>query len=474
MAAEVCGWRQAMHHFYSRYFYSRCCRGGQQGDWVRCVLVACVLSAWILIHPSYADDEADSIASGVVVSPALVRSVVEATLAHHVDPPTRQQVIVNLLRYVSGKLGPSVPRELSAEVSTMSNVDELYKYAESKLDECDFFAANNNAELLIGGLQQSFGEAIRLVPRKEQLVNEQIAANRYVGIGIQVTLANTGMRVTTVFPGGTSEAAGMKAGDVIESIDGVEATNVPLATLIERLRGAEGTFTLVGVRNAESGDLREMKIERKVVPFKTVEEMQTDKWPDNFRRFKVLRITASTVNDLAALIDDLPDSVDSIVLDLSSAGCSATSIGLHNVHLFADALLDDATLGKLESRTSSRTLRSEPDNILRGRQFIVVYKPTFNTFVDWLAITLHSCGQLVYYEGDFGDLRGFALGDLSTPIFTEGFGVLDSVEVNDDYFVELTKMRLKLRDEAVGKRGFGQRVTDFESLIRKPKSIESP
>ncbi len=470
MAAQSNGRRQTTYQFCSRYG-----EGNRQVEWVRYFLVACILSASALVIPTRADDEKDSIASGTVASPTLVRSVVEASLTQHIAPPTRQQVIADLLRFVGDKLGYPLSRDLSAEVSTMSNVDELHRYAESKLNECEFFAAKNNADLLMGGLQKSFGEAIRLVPRKEQLVNEQIAANRYVGIGIQVAQLNSRMKVMSVFPGGTSDSAGMKAGDVIESIDGVETKEVPLSTSIERLRGAEGTFALVSVRSAESGEVREMKIERKVVPFKTIEEKASDNLPDNFRRYKILRITASTVNDLTALIEELPASVDSIVLDLSSAECSATAIGLHNAHLLADALLDEGSLGLLESRMSSRTLRSEPGNILRGRQFIVVYKPTSDGLVDWLAITLHSYGQLVYYETDprLGGRHGFGLIEPDTPIFTSGVGVFDSVAVNEDYFVELTTTRLRLRDEATGKRSFGQTVTDFESLIRKPKSIES-
>ena len=442
-------------------------------DLVRFCAAVWLVIAGLLVGPVGADDDTTE---ANAIQPAFVRSVVETTLKHYIEPPTRQQLIVDLLRYVSEKLDHKLSPELASEVSAIADIDELHQFLESQLTDCGFFTAENNSDLLMNALSASVGESCQLIARKEQMVNEQLAANRYVGIGIQVTTMNSEMKVTSVFPGGTSEAAGMKAGDVIESIDGVNTKNVPLQTLIQSLRGSKGTTVSLGVRDAGSGESRLIDIERKVVPFTTVKEMPADALPDDFRKFKILRITASTVNDLTTLVEQLPETVKTIVLDLTVAECTSTSIGLHNAHLLADALLDEGTLGTVSTRSNSRELQSEPGNVRRRREMIIVYQPNENSLVTWLAITLNGFGHLVYFNTDLPivGLHRYALADVSMPIFTSGLGVRESVEVNDDYYVELMTSRLQLTKQAIGRKSFGQQTRDFDYLISRPKQSDAP
>jgi hypothetical protein len=396
------------------------------------------------------------------VTPDFVRSVLETALEHHIDPPTRQQLIVDFLRHVSGKLGHPLARDLASKVSAISNVDALYAYLQTQLDECHFYEASNRDNLLLGGVASAVSGTVNLVPRKIQLVNEQLAANRYVGIGIQVFEP---MKVMSAFEGGPAHAAGLRHGDIIESIDGKPTKGEPLATSVERLRGAEGTSVSLVVR-APGEEARELVIERRVVPLKTVEKMDDTSIRDDVTMVNILQITSSTVSDLTRLIDDLSDSVKTIVLDLGRTSVSETSTGMHSIHLLADALLDECELGELSNRAGSRMLRSEDGNILGGRALIFFYRPGANDFVDWLAANMNIHDKLVYFEASVEKgqrFRGSILNDEPTTEFMgTGVGGYESFAVDHDYYITLMSTRLTAKHMIRG-----QAVDNFRRLINK-------
>ena len=243
-----------------------------------------------------------------------------------------------------------------------------------------------------------------------------------------------------------------------------------MATSIERLRGAEGTSVSLMVR-APGEEARELIILRRVVPLKTVEKMDDTSIRDDVTVVNILQITSSTVSDLTKLIDDLPDAVKTVVLDLSRTSVSETSTGIHSIHLLADALLDACELGELSSRAGSRMLRSEDGNILGGRELIFFYRPGTNGYVDWLAANLNRHDRLVYFEvSDEKDLRfRNSLNDEPLIEFTgTGVGGFESFAVDHDYY--LTLMSTWLTANMIR----GQAVVNFRRLINKTPQAATP
>ncbi len=404
-----------------------------------------------------------------------VRAVLETALKHHTEPPTRQQLIVDVLKSIAAKLGHPLPRSLAIQVSDISNTEELYRFLNTQLTECHFYESQECEQLLTDGLQSALTGSVKLIPRKEHLVNEQLAANQYVGVGIQVAQVAEQMKVVSVFEGGPAFEAGLLADDIIESVDGKPTKGESLSTSIERLRGPVGT-TITLMARAPGQAAREMTIERRVVPLKTVEIVKQEHIRDDFTVINILQITASTVSDLKKLIDEIPGSVDTIVLDLSRATVSETNSGLHSVHLFADALLDDCELGQLMSRTGTRKLQSEEGNILGGRKLVFFYIPRTNNYVDWLAANLNSQGHFVCFENAMeqavrlwnigGDAREVKSGQ--SDFDTNGVGAYETFEVNNDYYITLLSTWLTANTPR------RPAVVEFDKLIRKPRPSVKP
>lgn len=70
----------------------------------------------------------------------------------------------------------------------------------------------------------------------------------YVGVGIQLSNDGTNNVILKVFQGSPAEAAGVRAGDVIISVDGTDTEDWEIDPLLDILLGESGSFVDLGVR----------------------------------------------------------------------------------------------------------------------------------------------------------------------------------------------------------------------------------
>ncbi len=99
--------------------------------------------------------------------------------------------------------------------------------------------------------------------------NEQIEG-RFSGIGLTVAPAKRGLRAVQVFPRSPAAEAGIEPGDTIVSVGGDSIAGVSSAEATARIKGPEGTRVTVGVRDAESGKVRELELTRAEVTLPNV------------------------------------------------------------------------------------------------------------------------------------------------------------------------------------------------------------
>jgi carboxyl-terminal processing protease len=96
-------------------------------------------------------------------------------------------------------------------------------------------------------------------------IQERISGIK-VGIGVQLQATETGAKIERVLPGNPADRAGIKAGEVITAVDGQPVAGLPMATIVGRIAGEEGTQVSLTVCAAD-GTSREVRITR--MPFKT-------------------------------------------------------------------------------------------------------------------------------------------------------------------------------------------------------------
>jgi carboxyl-terminal processing protease len=116
---------------------------------------------------------------------------------------------------------------------------------------------------MIQELRKQFGDRFShyFNPRQLRRFN-QSTTGRFSGIGLSILEVKKGLRVATVFPDTPAKEAGIEEDDVIVSVDGRRIAGEPADAVTAEIKGPPGTTVEIGVLDAETGNVRELEIER--------------------------------------------------------------------------------------------------------------------------------------------------------------------------------------------------------------------
>jgi carboxyl-terminal processing protease len=125
----------------------------------------------------------------------------------------------------------------------------------------------------IDGLTEAVGDTghTSFLTPEERAARDDELSGSYVGIGIRIDVNDGGQPlVEGVFPDSPAQAAGILAGDVIESVDGQSTTGHDLDEVAGWIRGEAGTSVELTVRAGADGPARMYTIKRADVPIQSV------------------------------------------------------------------------------------------------------------------------------------------------------------------------------------------------------------
>ncbi len=326
------------------------------------------------------------------------RQITDTVLEHHVDPPARQQMLLDGIKALYKKAHVPVPAGLSRRVSALTTPEQLAATlleVKSKPSEKPVILQDLEMAFRNGLLQSVSGEP-ELASGKDLRVAEQIEGNRYVGLHIALAMDDQEQRpkIHDVIEGGPADKAGVKKGDIIEQIDGTDTKEMSLREAVDRLRGDEGTEVTIRVRQPKEPQARTMKIARGVLPRTTVSGIRkrtSGDWdvrlngPDAIGYVRISDLSASTPHELRKLARQIEsEGLRSIVIDLR--GVHATSI--HPAVLVADALLDHGTIGRVWTAQREVTYEADSDALFRGWPMEVLVDQHTSGTAAWLAAAL--------------------------------------------------------------------------------------
>lgn len=140
-------------------------------------------------------------------------------------------------------------------------------------------------------------------------------SGEYVGVGAVVTQgADKAVTIVRPIPGSPAEEVGLMAEDIVVQVDDVEITNQDLTTVVEMIRGEEGTEVYIKVYRPSINDYVEFNVTRRVVENVTV---NAEILEDNIGYIQVQQFYDNTDEEFIAAVKDMQSkNVKGIIVDM--------------------------------------------------------------------------------------------------------------------------------------------------------------
>lgn len=167
-----------------------------------------------------------------------------------------------LFLFVGSLLGWRVSRDTvnENELALLQAYRSIEEYFVGDYDETEHLQATLEAMVDSLGDRWSY----YLTPEQAQRVKET-RDNTYVGIGVTVDQeTEDGLCLLNVTEGGPAEAAGLQAGEIIRSVDGIVITPETREEAVSGIRGEEGTTVTLEVEGTD-GAVRQVEVTRQTI-----------------------------------------------------------------------------------------------------------------------------------------------------------------------------------------------------------------
>ena len=200
----------------------------------------------------------------------------------------------------------------------------------------------------------------------------------YAGIGAQVRMIDGELYIISPMENSPSLKAGVRAGDVIEQIDGEPATNATIEKLIERLTGPAGTDVIVSVRHKDDSK-EEITITRGHIQSQSIAGLirRNQDWSwclDEENGIAYVRIIQFNDTTPLELINALQAAekqrvIQALVIDLRENPGGSLSAAIH----ISDMFLESGTIVTVTGRVDPiRSWNADSKQILQDVPIIVL------------------------------------------------------------------------------------------------------
>lgn len=188
------------------------------------------------------------------------------------------------------------------------------------------------------------------------------------GIGIVITMKNGILTVISPIEGTPAYKAGIQAGDVIVSIDGVTTRDIELWESVKRMRGPKGEKVVITILREGVAELIDYTLVRDTIPMESVRSEVLEPgygyvWVTNFRN--------NTLSDLDNALEKMEKEngpLKGLIMDLRN-----NPGGLLNQAVdVSDRFLSQGTIVSIKGRQEDHTEVFEAKPSDRDRQFPLV------------------------------------------------------------------------------------------------------
>jgi carboxyl-terminal processing protease len=200
----------------------------------------------------------------------------------------------------------------------------------------------------ISGMVDALGDTGHSRFLTPQMVTEEnnFTHGSFEGIGAEVMLNNSGQVIIVApFDGSPAQAAGVKPGDIMLKVDGVDLTGLSLSQVVSKVLGPAGTKVTITLQDPGTGATRDVTVTRAKI---TVQNVTWIMLPGTtIADVRIAAFSQGVTNDLQAAIKQIQSQgATSIILDLrndpgglldEAVGVTSQFLGTGNVLLVKNA-----------------------------------------------------------------------------------------------------------------------------------------
>jgi carboxyl-terminal processing protease len=323
-------------------------------------------------------------------------------------------VLAGVVGHTLGESGGGSPVTTTAE-GDFGILEEIYGILKE-----DFVNPEAvDAEILrlgaINGILQALGDPHTVyIDPESYALGIDIISGTFEGIGAQVEQdAITGdIVIVTPFRDSPAEKAGIRAGDIIRTVDGESTEGWSVAQAVRRIRGAEGTEVVLGIEHAD-GIREDVTITRRTIVIPTVFTREIEDAAGNeVTEFAYIELQQFTDQAMRDLRDELRRVVDEgrqgLILDLrrNPGGSLDATVAV------ADLFLDDGVILTQVSRDGQETaFPAEPGGPAEEIPLVVLVGPGSASGSEVVACALRDndratlIGEKTFGKGSVNHLR---------------------------------------------------------------------
>lgn len=228
---------------------------------------------------------------------------------------TKESIDVETNTDASGATSESVvASDLWEDDAVSEKIDEINQL----IDQYYYFDVDRDKqeEALYDGIMEGLDDPYSVYYTAEEYADlQEDTSGEYVGIGAVVTM-NSDMQVEIVRPikDSPAEEAGLQAGDILVQVDDTEITDQDLSTVVDMIRGEEGTKAHLKIYREGESDYLEFDVERRTVENYTVESEMLD---DEVAYISVTQFNDNTAQEFEDAIDARQaDGAKAAIIDL--------------------------------------------------------------------------------------------------------------------------------------------------------------
>lgn len=239
-----------------------------------------------------------------------------------------------------------------------SKISKTLQYYKSFIQE-KYFGEMDEDKMLesaIKGYVEGLGDEYSEYITKEEMEDYMAdATGKYVGIGVYISNNTKTNQIVVLAPmeGSPAQKAGIKSGDVISKVDGIEYKGEELSEASSKMKGEEGTKVKIEITRDEQKI--ELEVERKTIKVNHVEGKVLD---NNIGYIQISTFDDGCYEEFKEKYNELSSqNIKSLIIDLRNNGGGIVEESINIADMMVDkdkTLLITAAKGGKEETTKSK------------------------------------------------------------------------------------------------------------------------